>query len=65
MIARSRKSKTESPDGSPMSCRALVAERALVSSRGSDDPREMNWAWAGFGTVIGSRNSEATPWRYL
>ena len=48
-----------------MSCRARVAERALVSSRGSDEPRGMNWAWAGFGTVMGSRNSEATPWRYL
>ena len=48
-----------------MSCRARVAERALVSSRGSDEPRGMNWACAGLGTVMGSRNSEATPWRYL
>ena len=44
MIARSRKSRTESPDGSPINCLARVAESALVSSRGSDDPREMNWA---------------------
>ena len=48
-----------------MSCRARVADRALVSSRGSDDPRGMNWAWAGFGTVMGRRNSEATPWEVL
>ena len=33
---------TVSPEGSPMSCRARVAERAFVSSRGSDEPRAMN-----------------------
>src|SRR5262245_58484893 len=46
-MARFRKSKTESPAGNPINCRARVADRALVSSRGSDDPRGMNWAWVG------------------
>ena len=48
-----------------MSWRARVAERARVSSRGSAASRPRNWAWAGLGTVIGSRSSAAAAWRYL
>ena len=64
-MARSRAWKTVSPAGRPMSCRARVAERARVSSRGSAASRPRNWAWAGLGTVIGSRSSAAAAWRYL
>jgi hypothetical protein len=46
-IARSRSARTESPAGSPINCRARVAESARVSSTGSEDSREMNCAWAG------------------
>jgi len=48
-----------------MSWRALVADSARVSSSGSVDSREMNWACAGFGTVMGSRSSAAAAASYL
>ena len=48
-----------------MSWRARVAERARVSSRGSAASRPRNWAWAGLGTVMGSRSSAAAACRYL
>jgi hypothetical protein len=48
-----------------MSCRARAADSARVSSTGAADSREMNWAWAALGTVIGSRSSAAAPARYL
>ena len=51
--------------GIPISCRARVSESARVSSTGSEDSREMNCAWAGLGTVIGSRSSAAAPVRNL
>ena len=38
---------------------------ARVPSSGSDDSRAMNWAWAGLGTLTGSRSSAAAPARYL
>jgi hypothetical protein len=54
-----------SPAGIPISCRALVALNAFVSSRGSVGSRAMNCAWAGFDTVIGNQSSAAAAARYL
>jgi hypothetical protein len=54
-MAQSRSSMTESPVIMASSCRARVSDNARVSSTGSEASRAMNCAWAGFGTVIGSR----------
>src|ERR1700682_2217587 len=48
-----------------MTCRARVADSARVSSWASVDSRPMNWACAGFGTVMGNRSSAAAAPRYL
>lgn len=48
-----------------MSWRARVADSALVSSQGSDEPRGMNWACGGLGRTMGSRNSDAASRRCL